>query len=138
MRIAPFGRERAVERDEPAHVAHRILDRADHRRIDEGALGQDPVAERLAGDGRGREVEFRAHALQEPADAAGGEEILHVALARRLQVDEDRRLVGEAVEAVKVELEPEPSGHRGKMHDGVGRARDREQRPDRVVDAGLA
>ena len=37
--------ERAVERDEPAHVAHRILDRADHRRIDEGALGQDPVAE---------------------------------------------------------------------------------------------
>ena len=100
--------------------------------------GRTQSPKRLAGDGLRGEVERRAHALEERADAAGGEEVLHVALARRLQVDEHRRLVGEAVEVVEVEPQPEPSRHGGKMHDGVGRARDREQRPDRVVDAPLS
>ena len=64
-------------------------------------------------------------------------EVLHVALAGGLQVDQHRRLVGKLVEALEVELQAEPAGDRGKVDDGVGRAADRQQRPHRVVDAPL-
>ena len=71
---------------------------------------------------------------QQRAHAAGGVEVLHVALADRLEVDQHRRLVGDLVEARERDLDAEPAGDRGQVDDGVGRAADRHQHPDRVLD----
>ena len=61
---------------------------------------------------------------QQRADAAGGEEILHVAVADRLQVHQHRRGVGQFVEPLQRHRHAGAAGDRGQMDDGVGRAAD--------------
>ena len=67
------------------------------------------------------------------ADAAGGEEILHVAGADRLQVHQHRRGVGQLVELLQRHRNAGAAGNRRQMDDGVGGAADRQQHAQRVL-----
>ena len=60
-------------------------------------------------------------------------EVLHVVVADRLQVDENRRRLGELVETFERELEPGAAGDRGEVEDRVGRAGQSEDHPQRVL-----
>ena len=92
-------RERAGQRHQPADRRDRIVERADHRAVDPAERLLQPLGERAALDVDGVEVQQRLQLAQQRAHAAGGVEVLHVALADRLQVDQHRRLVGDLVEA---------------------------------------
>ena len=59
------------------------------------------LAQRRAVDREAIEVQQVLELAQDGADAAGGEEVFHVPLADRLQVDEDRRFVRDLVEPLR-------------------------------------
>ena len=68
------------------------------------------------------------------ADAAGGEEVLHVELvADRLDGGQHRRGVGELVEALEIELEAEAAGDRCQVDHAVGGAAQRQQHAGRIL-----
>src|SRR6185437_5351823 len=96
-------REAAIEGDEAADRLDRRLARAHDGAVDEAGIAFEPLAQRLARDREAVEVEERLQLAQHGADAAGSEEVLHVELPGRLQVDDDRRRVGELVEALKID-----------------------------------
>ena len=60
-----------------------------------------PLAERLAGDRHGVEMQQVLQFAHQRAHAAGGEEIFHIAVADRLQVHQHRRGVGQFVEPLQ-------------------------------------
>ncbi len=71
---------------------------------------------------------------QQRAHAAGGEEILHVAVADRLQVHQHRRRVGQFVELLQRDRQAGAAGDGREMDHRVGRAADGEQNAQRVLD----
>ena len=123
-----------LERDQPADRRDRVVERADHRAVDPARRLVEPLGQRAALDVDRVEVQQRPQLAQQRAHAAGGVEVLHVALADRLEVDQHRRLVGERVEPLERQADAEPAGDGGQVHDGVGRAADRHQHADRVLD----
>ena len=68
------------------------------------------------------------------ADAAGGEQVGHVVLAGRLEIDQDRRFVGQRVEALERHRGADAAGDGGEMDQRIGRAADRQQHAQRVLD----
>ena len=135
LRIAPLRREVAEQRDQPALRLERLAARRDDRAVDpRRALGREPLAQRLAGHRHAIEVEQRLQLAQQRAHAAGGEEVLHVAVADRLQVDQHRRRVGQLVELIERHLHAGAAGDGGQMDDRVGRAAERQQHAQRVLD----
>ncbi len=74
---------------------------------------------------------------QQRAHAAAGEKILHVAVADRLEVHQDRGRVRQFVEPLQGHRNAGAPGDRGQMNDGVGRAPDRQQDAQRVLDGLL-
>jgi hypothetical protein len=67
------------------------------------------------------------------AHAAGGEEILHVTVADRLQVHQHRRAVGQFIEPLERHRHAGAAGDRGQMDNPIGGAADREQHAQRVL-----
>src|SRR5690606_11651286 len=67
------------------------------------------------------------------ADAAGGEEVFHIVRARRLQVDQDRGRVRQFVELPEIDPDAGAAGDRRQVEDGVGRARNGQKDPQRVL-----
>ena len=131
-----LGREVAEQRHQPALRLERLVARRDDGAVDVAAvaLGGKAFAERAAGDGQAVEMQQRLELAQQRAHAAGGEEVLHVAVADRLEVDQHRRGVGEPVELVERHLDAGASGDRGQMDDRVGGAAERKQHAQRVLD----
>ena len=76
----------------------------------------------------------RLQLAQQRAHAAGGEEILHVAVADRLEIDQHRRRIRELVELIERDLDAGAAGDRGQMDDRVGRAAERKQDAQRILD----
>ena len=66
--------------------------------------------------------------------SAGAVQVFHVVPARRLQIDEHRRLPAHPVELREIDGDAEPAGDRGQVNDAVGRSADREQDAQRVLD----
>ena len=79
-------------------------------------------------------MEQRLELAQQRAHAAGGEEILHVAVADRLEIDQHRRRVGQLVELIERDLHAGAAGDRGQVDDRIGRAAERQQHAQRVLD----
>ena len=79
-------------------------------------------------------MQQRLELAQQRAHAAGGEEILHVAVADRLEIDQHRRRIREPVELIERHLHARASGDRGQMDDRIGRAAERKQHAQRVLD----
>ena len=101
------------------------------------AFVRKPLAKRLSGHGLAVEVQKILQLAQQRAHAAGGEEILHVAVADRLEVHQDRRRVRQFIEPLQGNRNAGASGNRGQVNDGVGRAADRQQDAQRVLDGLL-
>ena len=81
-------------------------------------------------------MQQRPQLAQQRRHAAGVVEVLHVVLARRLEVEQHRRLAPHAVQRVEVDVEAHAAGDRRQVHDAVGRAADREQHAHRVLERG--
>ena len=129
------GREIAEQRDQAALRLERLVARRDDGAVDiAGLVRGETLAERVAGDGQAIEMQQRLQLAQQRAHAAGGEEILHVAVADRLEIDQHRRRVGELVELVERHLHAGAAGDRGEMDDRIGRAAERQQHAQRVLD----
>ena len=79
-------------------------------------------------------MQQRLELAQQRAHAAGGEEILHVAVADRLEIDQHRRGIRELVELLERHLDAGAAGDRGEMDHRIGRAAEREQDAQRVLD----
>ena len=94
------------------------------------------VAERAAADHRRREIEELRELGEQPRHAAGIVEMLHVVLARRLQVDQHRHLAADPVEFGEVDRMAGAAGDRREMDDAVGRAADRLQHDHGVAQRG--
>ena len=91
---------------------------------------------RRAGDGPGIEVDQVAELRHQLRHAAGMMEMLHVVLARRLQVDQHRHLAAEPVEGFEIDAMRGAAGDRGEMDQAVGRAADRLQHHLRIAEGG--
>ena len=68
--------------------------------------------------------------------AAGPVEMLHVVVARRLEVDQHRHLAADPVELLEVDVDAEAARDGGEMDQRVGRAADRLQHAQRVAEGG--
>ena len=97
LRMAPSGASEPNRATRPPCGSSGIGGGLDHAAVDVGALlGRQALAERLAGDGHAVEVQQRLQLAQHGADAAGGEEVLHVEFgADRLHGRQHRRRIGE-------------------------------------------
>ena len=134
LKIAPSGARLPLSATSPPTGETGSSNGTDHLAVDPAGRLVQPLGQGAALDIDRVEVQQRPQFAQQRAHAAGGMEVLHVALADRLQVDQHRRLVGDLVEALERDLDAEPAGDGGEVHDGVGRAADRHQHPDRVLD----
>ena len=112
------------------------IEAADDRPIDSFGRRGEPLGQALAGDGEAVEIEQRLQLVQHGAHSACGEEILHVMRTGRLQIDQHRRRIGEFVQALERHGNAEAAGDSGEMNDRIGRASDREQHPERILDGG--
>ena len=71
------------------------------------------VAQAAAGHGGGIEIEPPGQLVHQPRHAAGPVEVLHVVLARRLEVDQHRHLAADGIDLVEIDRDAEPSGRGG-------------------------
>ena len=88
---------------------------------------REAFAQRLAGHGEAIEVQDRLELAQQRAHAASSEEILHIAVADGLEVDQHGRRIGELVELIERNLHACAAGDCREVDDGVGRTAEREQ-----------
>ena len=134
LRIAPLGAMLPNSETSPPCGSNGSLARRDDRAVDPRvALVREALAQRLAGHRHAVEMEQRLQFAQQDAHAAGCREVLHVAVADRLQVDQHRRGVGELVELVERHLDAGAPGDGGEMDDRVGRAAQRQQHAQRIL-----
>ena len=90
------------------------------------------VDERFPGDRERSGIEQVLYLVQDRAQAAGTEEVLHEESARRLQVDKQRDLRTGRVEVVLGQGDTEASCDGEEVHDGIGRPAERRERNDGV------
>ncbi len=83
-------------------------------------------------DGQRRAVEMVAQLLHQLGHATGPVEMLHVVVARRLEIDQHRHLTADGVELLEIDREAGAPRDRGEMHQRIGRAADRLQHRERV------
>ena len=67
-------------------------------------------------------------------EAACVVEVLHEVRTRWLDVQQQRRRGRKLIEQVEWDVDAEPTGDRDEVNDRVGRAPDRVQSPDRVLE----
>ena len=103
--IAPFGASEPNNATSPPCCCNGSPSGRTTARSTQGASLRQSLAQRFAGHGQAVEMQQRLQFAQHGADAAGGEQILHVMLAGRLQIDQHRRLIGELVEALERHLD---------------------------------
>ena len=132
---APSGHRLPPQHDERAALVEGVGRGPDHVRVPDLRAG-DVLSHGRAGDGDRVEVEepepgeLRHHGRK----PTGVVEVLHQVRARRLQVHEPRRRAAELVEAAQWKLDFHAPRVRDQMEDCVGRARDRVQYADRVLE----
>ena len=120
-------REVAVEHRDRRALHHRIVERADHLVVDIGRPALDDVADGLAVDQLGGEIEMILQPPPQRRQAAGGVEVLHEIHAGGLEIEQRRHVAADAVEFVEVVCDAGAAGDGGEMHQRVGRAGDRLQ-----------
>ena len=119
LKMAPSGASVPESATRPPTGEIGSVERADDAAVDPAGRLVEALGQRAALDVDGVEVQQRAQLAQHGAHAAGGVEILHVAVADRLEVDQHRRLVGERVEARRADRDAE----RGRRWRSDGRWR---------------
>lgn len=116
------GREAARQCDDTADGRDRVGKTLDDIAIDEARLILQPLRKRPASDVPGRQVQYGFQLPQDGTKATGGVEILHVAVADGLQVDEHRGFVGNTIDLLPRDPVSYPAGDRSKVNDRVRRS----------------
>src|SRR6185312_12560454 len=81
----------------------RAVERTDHLVVGVGGPALDDLPERLAADGRRREIEMIAQPPPQRRQAAAGMEVLHEEVAGRLEIEEHRHVAADTVELGEIE-----------------------------------
>ena len=134
LKIAPFGASEPNSATSPPFGCSGSIERFDDGAVDRTVRRGKPFRQGFAGDRHAIEVQQRFQLAQHRADAAGGEQILHVVRAGRFQIDQNRRRLADLVEPAEIEVDAGPSRDRGQMQYRIGRAADRHQHPQRILD----
>ena len=129
--------EIAMQHGEPALRLDRIFARPD-RVLPRYVLGLgDDLAQRLAGDRFGVEIDQAAELRHQLWHAAGMMEVLHIVLAGGFEVDQHRHLAAYPVESFEIDAMRCAVGNRGQMNEAIGRAANRLQHHLRIFERGL-
>ena len=130
-----LGSEVSEQGDEPPLWFERLVAAGNNRPVDvTGVIGRKALAQRLAGHRHAIKVEQRLELAQKRAHPAGGEKILHIAVADRLEVDQYRRRIRELIELLERNPHTDPTGDRGEVDHRVGRAAERKKGTQRILD----
>ena len=112
----------------------RFVAAGNNRPVDvKGGIGRKALAQRLAGHRHAIEMEQRLELAQKRAHPAGGEKILHITGADRLEIDQYRSRVRELIELLERNPHADPAGDRGEVDHRVGRAAERKKGTQRVI-----
>ena len=130
----PAGGEVAAEDRHAPGRADGCVPGPDHRLTRHPVPDLDVLAEGPARHGERAGAKLRAELPEHRVQPAHVVEVLHVVVPGGLEVDEHRDAAPDRVELVEVDLDPEPPGDRGDMHESVRRAADRLQGDERVVE----
>ena len=132
--MAPPGASEPNSATRPPTSDQRLGERPDHAAIDPVRLALEARTQRLTRHRRRLQVQQRLELAQHRAEPAGREQVLHVVRPGGLEVDQHRRPVAQLIEALQRHLDAGAAGDRGEMQDAVGRAADREQHAERILD----
>src|SRR6266404_3895724 len=125
----------AEERNEPALRFERLVALRNDRAVDvSGGIACQALAQRLAAHCDAVEMQQRLEFAQQRAHAAGGEEIFHVAVADRLEIDQHGCRIREPVELCERNFHPGAPSDRGEVDHRVGRAAERKKGTQCVLD----
>ena len=127
------GRQVAAQHGEAVGGDERLVARQDHVAVEHFGAG-DVLAERLAVDRARGQRQQVADVVQQRAQSAGVEEVLHQELARGTDVRDQRHLARDGVEAVDRQRHAGAARQRHHVHDRIGRAAQRQDRRDGIVD----
>ena len=61
-------------------------------------------------------------------------EVLHVVVARGLEIQQHRRVAAHAIQGVQIDVIAHAAGNSGQMHDAIGGAADGQQHTHRVLE----
>jgi hypothetical protein len=130
-----LGSEVSKQGNEPPLRFERLVAAGNNRPVDvTGVIGRKALAQRLAGHRHAIKVEQRLELAQKRAHPAGGEKILHIAVADRFEIDQYRRRVRELIELLERNPHTDPTGDRGEVDHRVGRAAERKKGTQRILD----
>ena len=134
---APSGASEPRRIDEPAGLVDRVAHRVDDRAVGvrRGDLGQ-VLGHGLPGHGERVPVQ-QAGVQQRPEDDRDAADAVHVGHhepAERLHVGQERGAVADPVEVLEVQVDLRLVGDRHQVQDGVGRAAERHDHGDRVLE----
>ena len=79
-------------------------------------------------------MQQRLELAQQRAHAAGRAKVFHIAVADRLEIDQHGRRIRQRIEMIERNFYAGAAGDRGQMNDRIGRAAEREQHAQRVLD----
>ena len=130
----PVRRNVAEQGEQPSAALKRIVHGTDDRTVDKAGAMPQAFLERLPGDRATRQMQERLELLEHCGDAAGRMEVLHVVLARRFEVHEDRGGLAEAVQMTQVDGQSDATRNGREVNDGIGGAPDGQQHPERILD----
>jgi hypothetical protein len=83
------------------------------------------------------EIQTISQAAQEHGDPSGSVEVLHVPVARGLEIDQQGSFPGDAIEVVEREGHAGPPSDGQQMDHGVGRPPNRSQHVQGIVEGGF-
>ena len=128
------GCEIAAQHGKPAAFRQRVVARADDIAvIDLGVL--QVLAERFTVDGQAIEIQKVAQFAEQRAQPTGVVEIFHqIFVAGRPHIGQYRRFLRQLVKAVERQLHVGAPRHRNQVNQRIGRARQRMDRSDRIVE----
>ncbi len=106
----------------------------DYAAVHERRTTGDSAAQCFPGDRHAVQVQKILQFHEQRTHAARCVEILHVVAAGRFEIQQNGCFVGQAIQALERYADAATAGNRGQMNDRVGRAADREQHAQCVLD----
>ena len=130
-------REVAVQHGDAALCVNWIVKRPHHALRKRRRRSVYLFAQAAPRDGERIKVQQRPQLAQQRGHATGVVEVLHVVLARGLEVEQHRGLAAHAVECMQVDIEANSRGDGGEVDHRVGRAADGQQHAHGVLEGGF-
>src|SRR5262249_61351041 len=115
LKKGAVGTEISKKGKEPALRFEGLVTAGNNRPVDvRGGIGRKALGQRLTSHGHAIKVEQRLKLAKKRAYPAGGEKILHIAVADRLEIDQYGRCVRELIELLDRNPHTAPTGDCGE------------------------